>query len=194
MGDVLNAIRLAVRAFLRRARQVFRRVPPLALEEGDLPTLRGETMLALLAVGPHRLHLYWEAAQAGKAALRIYDVTGTPLDGLVAQVRELTTEPAPTLALSLGHDGVPLGDFGTVGEAGPCQVDEVPIRRVDDLQTLGDGERRRDLSTAIPGHDGIVAAARAEVACSTEHSRAGSPSACGARSISGSGRGPFALV
>ncbi|HYW43365.1 MAG TPA: DUF4912 domain-containing protein [Bryobacteraceae bacterium] len=92
----MNAIRLAVRAFLRRARQVFRRVPPLALEEGDLPTLRGETMLALLAVGPHRLHLYWEAAQAGKAALRIYDVTGTPLDGPAAEHGYFEVEVDPS--------------------------------------------------------------------------------------------------
>ena len=92
----MNAIRLAAHAFLRRARLVFRRVPPPALEEGDLPPRHGGAMLALLAVGPHRLHLYWEAAQAGNAALRIYDATDTPLDGAAAEHGYFEVEVDPS--------------------------------------------------------------------------------------------------
>jgi len=45
------------------------------------------TTVALLAVDPHRLHVYWELADPsvpGRAALRFYDATDSALDGATA--------------------------------------------------------------------------------------------------------------
>ena len=49
-------------------------------------------------------------------------------------------EPAPALGLVIGHHGIAFGDLRTTSQPGAYQADQVPVRRVDDLQALRHGE------------------------------------------------------
>ena len=71
-------------------------------------------------------------------------------------------EPPPALGLVIGHDGIAFGDLPTTWQPGTYEVDQVPVRRVDDLQALRHGERDRPLAGGVPRDDGIAASTLAD--------------------------------
>ena len=81
--------------------------------------------------------------------------------------------PRP-VRLALGDDGVTRRHLETAAPMpAPDEVGQIPVRRVDHLQALRDGERDRGPPDRWSPSTGSSLAGRAEVACSTEHSRCG---------------------
>jgi hypothetical protein len=59
--------------------------------------------------------------------------------------------------LVIGHHVVAFGDLRATWQPGTYEADQVPVRRVDDLQALRHGERDRPLAGGVPRDDGIAA-------------------------------------
>jgi hypothetical protein len=65
-------------------------------------------------------------------------------------------EPASAVGLVIGHHAIAFGDLQATWQPGTDEADQVPVRRVDNLQALRHSEGNRPLAPDVPRDDGIA--------------------------------------